>query len=212
MENLATEGRLAVPYDKDRKTVFFYDTFIDMNGDVVKYDDIAIIESGALNSSSMIYFYFSKSFEYHSIFTTCDGAKHNFKRSGYSAYGIGTSKRIKAEYDVVSDPMYNIVFRKVADRLIDRIANGASVNIGGLVITKDQMTLEKRKQTIVIDRNNFNRAVNENAYMQNSARIYVRDVKKPVFAISLNEPNARLLVPIVNYFFEYRPNQAPEAN
>ena len=212
MENLATEGRLAVPYDKDRKTVFFYDTFIDMNGDVVKYDDIAIIESGALNSSSMIYFYFSKSFEYHFIFTTYDGAKHKFKRSGYSAYGIGTYKRIKAEYDVVSDPMYNIVFRKVADRLIDRIANGASVNIGGLVITKDQMTLEKRKQTIVIDRNNFNRAVNENAYMQNSARIYVRDVKKPVFAISLNEPNARLLVPIVNYFFEYRPSQAPAAN
>ena len=207
MENLELDGRVAVPYDKDRKTIFFYDTFVDMNGDVVKYDDIAIIESGALNSSSMIYLYFSKSFEYHFIFTTYDGTRHKFKRSGYSAYGIGTYKRIKAEFEPVSGPMYNIVFRKVADRLIDRIANGASVNIGGLVITKDRMTYEKRKETIVIDRNNFDRAVNDKSYAQSYARVFVRDVKKPVFSISLNEPNARLLVPIVNCFFEYRPNR-----
>ena len=31
------EGRKVVPYDKDRKTITFYDTFVDMNGDVVKY-------------------------------------------------------------------------------------------------------------------------------------------------------------------------------
>ena len=55
------EGRKVVPYDKDRKTITFYDTFVDMNGDVVKYDDIAVVQSAALNSSSMIYFYFSNS-------------------------------------------------------------------------------------------------------------------------------------------------------
>jgi hypothetical protein len=44
--------------------------------------------------------------------------------------------------------------------------------------------------------------------MSNVAQIYIRDEKKPVFRCSLNEPNARLIVPIVNYFFEYRANQA----
>ena len=207
MENQVADGRLVVPYDKDRKTIIFYDTFVDMNGDVVKYDDIAIIESGALNSSSMIYFYFSKSFDYHFNFTTYDGAKHKFKRHGYAAYGIGTYKRIKAEYETVAEPMYNIVFSKVADRLIDRIANGASVNIGGLTITKDQMCYTKRKQEHVIDRTNFDRAINDKAYAQNYARIFVRGEKKAAFSLSLNEPNARLLVPIVNHFFTYRPNQ-----
>ncbi len=202
------DGRLVVPYDKDRKTITFYDTFVDINGDVIKYDDIAVIQSGALNSSSMIYFYFSKSFTYNFDFTTYDGVKHKFRRNGYSAYGIGTYKRIKAEFETVSPPFYRIVVRSVGERLINRIENGATANICGLEITKDKITYEKRKKIIVIDRSNFDRATNDSGAMTNMARIYVRDEKKPVFAVSLNEPNARLLVPVVNYFFEYRPNEA----
>ena len=155
---------LVVPYDKDRKKVTFYDTFVDMNGDVVKYDDIAIIQSGALNSSSMIYFYFSKSFNYNFDFTTYDGTKHKFRRSGYSAYGIGTYKRIKNEFEVVAPPFYSIVVRKVGERLIERIENGATANICGLVITRDKITYEKRKKTIVIDKNNFSGAANSTSF------------------------------------------------
>ena len=151
MENQITsldvnEGRKVVPYDKDRKTITFYDTFVDMNGDVVKYDDIAVVQSAALNSSSMIYFYFSNSFTYNFCFTTYDGVKHNFKRHGYQAYGIGNYRRIKREFDVVAQPMYDIVFKKVADRLLDRIINGATVNICGLQISRDHVIFEKKKE------------------------------------------------------------------
>lgn len=200
-QNPVNDGRLVVPYDKDRKTITFYDTFVDINGDVVKYDDIAVIQSAALNSSSMIYFYFSKSFNYNFDFTTYDGTKHKFRRSGYSAYGIGTYKRIKNEFEVVAPPFYSIVVRNVGERLISRIENGATANICGLVITRDSITYEKRKKTVVIDRNNFAHAENNNSYMYNYAQIYIKDEKKPVFRCSLNEPNARLIVPVVNYFF-----------
>ena len=210
-QNLAADGRLVVPYDKDRKTVTFYDTFVDINGDVVKYDDIAVIQSGALNSSSMIYFYFSKSFTYNFDFTTYDGVKHKFRRSGYSAYGIGTYKRIRNEFDVVSPPFYRIVVKKVCERLIDRIEKGATANICGLVITKDSITYEKRKKTIVIDKSNYSHAINNNNNLSNSAQIYVKDEKRPVFSCSLNEPNARLIVPIINYFFDYRVQEAKNA-
>ena len=203
-----TDDRFVVPYDKGRKNITFYDTFVDINGDVIKYDDIAVIQASALNSSSMIYFYFDRSFRYEFNFTTYDGKVHKFKRHGYSGYGIGTYKRIKEEFDVVAPPFYRIVVRKVGERLIDRIANGATANICGLVITKDKITYTKRKKEYVIDRNNFDRAVNNNAYMSNMAQIYIRDEKKPIFKCSLNEPNARLIVPIVNYFFEYRANPA----
>jgi len=195
------EGRKVVPYDKDRKTITFYDTFFDMNGDVVKYDDIAVVQSAAMNSSSMIYFYFSNSFTYNFCFTTYDGVKHNFKRHGYQAYGIGSYRRIKKEFDVVAQPMYDIVFRKVADRLIDRIANGASVNICGLQITRDRIIFEKKKETIVIDRSNFDHAANNSGYAVSYAQIYLKEVKKPVFSCSLNLDNARLIVPIANCLF-----------
>ena len=216
-QNLLENGRFVVPYDRNRKTVTFYDTFVDINGDVIKYDDIAILQSGAVNSSSMIYFYFSKSFNYNFDFTTYDGVKHRFRRSGYSAYGIGSYKRIRSEYDVVSPPFYRIVVRKVCERLIDRIEHGATANICGLVITRDSITYEKRKKTIVIDKDNFDRAVNNNTYLNNLAQIYIRDEKKPVFSCSLNDPNARFIVPIANYFFEYRPKAGhqedePEGN
>lgn len=206
MENQITsldvnEGRKVVPYDKDRKTITFYDTFVDMNGDVVKYDEIAVVQSAAMNSSSMIYFYFSNSFTYNFCFTTYDGVKHNFKRHGYQAYGIGSYRRIKKEFDVVAEPMYNIVFDAVAKRLINRIANGASVNICGLQITKDQIVLEKKKETIIIDRSNFDHAANASGYAVSTAQIYIKDRKKPVFNGSLNLDNARLIVPIVNCFF-----------
>ena len=207
IENPAADKRRIVPYAKGKKTITFYETFVDMNGDVVKYDDIAVIQAAAQSTSSMIYFYFSKSFNYNFTFTTYDGTKHNFKRSGYSAYGIGTYKRIKEEYETVSDPMYSIVVKSVGERLINRIANGATANICGLQISKDQMVYEKKKNTIVIDRNNFDRCYYNNTPYNNMVYIHVKGEKKPIFHASINADNARLLVPIVNYFFSYRPEQ-----
>ena len=69
------------------------------------------------------------------------------------------------------------------------------------VITSDKLIYEKRKENIVIDRSNFGRAVTNKAYMYNSAQIFLKDSQKPVFSCSLNGPNARLIVPVVNYFF-----------
>ena len=207
MGNQGADKRRIVPYAKGKKTITFYDTFVDMNGDVVKYDDIAIIQAQAQNTSSMIYLYFSKTFEYNFTFTTYDGEKHKFKRFGYSAYGIGTYKRIKEEYETVADPMYSIVVRAVGERLIQRIAEGATANICGLQISKDQLVYEKRKKTIVIDRNNFDRAVVNTSPYTNVVNIYVRGEKKPVFHAPLSGDNARLIAPIVNHFFEYHPNQ-----
>lgn len=209
--NRKDEGKLVVPYDKDRKIIVFHDSFVDINGDVIKYDDIAVIQSGALNSSSMIYFYFSKSFDYYFDFTTYDGIKHKFRRRGYSAYGIGTYKRIREEYDVVSPPFYSIVVRNVCERLIDRISKGATANICGLEITRDKITYEKRKKTITVDKDNFGKAINNNAYMSNTAQIFIKDEKRPFFSCSLNEPNALFIVPIVNYFLEYKVKEEAEA-
>ena len=209
MENQAQTGdnTVTVTYDKDRKTVSFYDTFVDINGDVIKYDDIAVIQSGAMDHSFMYYIVFGNSFTYNFDFTTYDGNKHNFKRYGLSVYGIGIYKRVKKEFETVSPPFYGIVVRKVGERVIDRIENGATANIGGLVITKDQMVYEKnKKKTYVITKSNFDRAVNSRSYAASYAEIYIRDEKKPVFRVSLNEPNARLIVPIANYFFENRVN------
>ena len=194
------DGRVIVPYDKDRKKVTFYDTYVDLNGDVVRYDDIAVFQSEALDSSSQIVIYLSSSFSYKFSFTTYDGTKHELKRMGYSAYGLGTYKRVKKEFDPIAEPMYNIVLNKVIDRLIARIESGASANICGLTITKDKVTLEKRKQTIVIDKSNFAGANFNNFPMNHCAQIFLKGEKKPVFKESLNEPNARLIVPVVNYF------------
>ena len=194
------DGRIVVPYDKDRKKVTFYDTYVDINGDVVRYDDIAVFQSEALDSSSDFTIYFSKSFSYKFSFTTYDGTKHELKRMGYSAYGLGTYKRIKKEFDPIAEPMYDIVLNKVIDRLIARIESGASANICGLTITKDKVTLEKKKQTVVIDKSNFAGANFNNFPMNQCAQIFLKGEKKPVFKESLNEPNARLIVPVINYF------------
>lgn len=194
------DGRVVVPYDKDRKKVTFYDTYVDINGDVVRYDDIAIFQSEALDSSSQIVIYLSESFSFKFSFTTYDGTKHELKRMGYSAYGLGTYKRIKKEFDPIAEPMYDIVLSKVIDRLIARIESGASANLCGLTVTKDKVTLEKKKQTIVIDKSNFAGANFNNFPMNHCAQVFLKGEKKPVFKVSLNEPNARLIVPVVNYF------------
>ena len=214
MENQyqADGNRIVVPYDKDRKTVTFYDTYVDINGDVIKYDNIAVIQSAAQDNSFMYYIVFGSSFTYNFDFTTYDGIKHKFKRYGLSVYGIGIYKRIKKEFETVSPNFYGIVVRKVGERLIDRIANGATANICGLEITKDKITYVKnKKKTYVIDRSNFDRAINSKSYAASFAEIYIRDEKKPVFRVNLNEPNARLIAPIVNTFFEFRVQDAQAA-
>ena len=214
MENQVQPGdnKVVVPYDKDRKNITFYDTYVDINGEVIKYDDIAVIQSAAMDNSFMYYIVFGNDFTYNFDFTTYDGVKHKFRRYGLSLYGIGIYKRIKKEFETVSPAFYGIVVRKVGERLIDRIANGATANICGLEITKDKITYVKnKKKTYVIDRSNFDRAINSNSYAASFAEIYIRDEKKPVCRISLNEPNARLIVPIVNTFFEFRVNEAANA-
>lgn len=193
------DGRVIVPYDKDRKKVTFYDTYVDINGDVVRYDDIAVFQSEALDSESQIVFYFSRSFSYKFSFTTYDGTKHELKRTGYSAYGIGTYKRVKNEFEPVADSMYAIVLQKVFERIASRIDSGIAVKICGLTITKDKITLEKKKQTVVVDKSNFAAANVSNFSMDHSAQIFLKGEKRPVFKVSLNEPNARLIVPLVNY-------------
>ena len=195
------DGRVIVPYDKDRKKVTFFDTYVDMDGDIVRYDEIAVFQSEALDSESMIAFYFSKSFSYKFAFTTYDGTVHVFKRFGYAAYGLGTYKRIKAEFDPVSNAMYNIVLHKVFERIYERIQNGAVVKICGLTITKEKIAFEKRKQIITIDKDNFGIANVSNFSMNHQAQIFLKGEKKPCFKVSLTEPNARLIVPLANALF-----------
>jgi hypothetical protein len=192
------DGRVIVPYDKDRKRVTFYDTYVDINGDVVRYDDIAIFQSEALDYDSQIVLYFSKSFTYKFAFTTYDGTVHVLKRNGYSAYWLGTYKRVKNEFDLIAAPMYDIVLHKVFDRIIARIESGAAVKICGLTITKDKIVFEKRKQTITVDKDNFGIASVSNFAMNHQAQIFLKGEKKPCFKVSLNEPNARLIVPLAN--------------
>ena len=195
------DGRVIVPYDKDRKKVTFYDTYVDINGDGVRYDDIAVFQSAALDSSSQILLYFSKSFTYNFTFTTYDGAKHELKQGGYSAYGLGSYKRVKAEFEPVAEPMYNIVLNKVYERLLDRIESGRTANICGLTITKDRIVFKKWKQTIEITKDNFGYAGIHDLPMSKSAQVFLKGEKKPCFRVSLNEPNARLIVPLVNSLF-----------
>ena len=167
------DGRVIVPYDKDRKKVTFFDTYVDMDGDIVRYDDIAVFQSEALDSSSQIVLYLSSSFSYKFAFTTYDGNVHVFKRLGYSAYGLGTYKRVKAEFNPIADAMYSIVLRKVFDRIYERIDNGATVKICGLTITKDKIVFEKRKQTITVDKDNFGVASVSNFPMNHQAQIFL---------------------------------------
>ena len=195
------DGRVIVPYDKDRKKVTFYDTYVDINGDVVRYDDIAVFQSEALDYDSQIVIYFSRSFTFNFTFTTYDGTRHELKRCGYSAYGLGTYKRVKAEFDPIAQPMYNIVLHKVFERIMERIDNGATVKICGLTITKDKIVYEKKKQAIVIDKDNFASASVSNFAMDHAAQIFLKGEKRPVFKVSLNEPNARLIVPVSNCIF-----------
>ena len=96
-------------------------------------------------------------------------------------------------------PMYGIVLNNICERLAERIESGREAKICGLTITKDRITIEKKKQQIVIDRNNFAGASVSNFAMDHQAQIFLKDQKKPVFKVSLNEPNARLIVPVVNY-------------
>lgn len=195
------DGRITVPYDKGRKKVTFHDTYVDINGDIVRYDDIAIFQSAALDFTSSYTIYFSKSFTYNFTFTTYDGTVHELKRGGYSAYGMGTYKRIKSEFDPVAEPMYNIVLKKVCERVIDRIESGRTAKICGLTITKDSITFEKKKEIVVINRDNLGYCGPIDAPGHHSIQFYLKNEKKPVLTVSLNEPNARLIVPVVNCFF-----------
>lgn len=196
------DGRIVVTYDKDQKKATFYDTYLDINGDIVRYDDIAVFQSNATDSTSNLAIYYSRSFSYNFTFTTYDGTKHELSRLGYSSYGIGSYKRVKADFEAVSKPMYEIVLMKVFARLIDRIDSGATVNICGLQFSKDKIVVTKKKEEMVIDRNNFGRAEINRAYnISSEARIYLKGMKRPSVGISLEEPNARLIVPTANYLF-----------
>lgn len=165
MGNLIAE----VPYKRNGKTVKFYDDHMDYKGNNILYADIDILTTSAL-STRMLFLGIpaGRSFAGAFQFKMNTGKKFTINLSSLSVFGIpfhGSPKKNEKLYPPLFDAVNSLVAKSMAQKYIDKINQGETVEVAGLSINSSEAkTTGKMKKTVVISKENYRNCRHTPAY------------------------------------------------
>lgn len=161
MEELLKE----VPINKKGETAKFYTDRVEFKGKVVKYDQIKSLSVNAeLTTHRVNFIPMGRSFSGYVRFDMNDGKKVAINLNAMSILGIpfGGRPKKKAElFPELFEATYTIIAKSMAQKYIDSIRGGASVEVADLIIdsrgAKKAKPKAKEKDEIIISKDNYER-------------------------------------------------------
>ena len=193
-----------VQYKSDGRSVSFYEDKLTYDGNCIFYKDIAIVEYESTSGSmfGLIVWYATTSM-YFKI-TLYDGTKRKINASGFSLYSIGTTRTSKKLWHPLFATFGQIVVTNIAENILSKIKNGATINIAGLEVNSEFATYKQllKKEPIRIDKSNFNGCGRGAHNYKYGYPIIVngKDGKK-LFSVSEKDSNALLLPLVLNELY-----------
>ncbi len=149
-----------VIYGKNGETVLFYPDRLIYEGNTIFYEEIDAVSAGGstVSSSGLVV---TSHFSGHVRFELTDGTKVNLKVGGTSVYGMGSTKAGKERFLELMRAVYQVVCRAVAQRLYNRIRQGETVEVAGILLSEKSasLTVGLRKIPVTLTRENFGEAV-----------------------------------------------------
>jgi hypothetical protein len=149
---------LAEAYIKKGRTMRFYEDRVEFNGKSLLYDDIEAVSMAGMPTKLLIgAIPVGESFNGDIQFWVRGGKRHHVKLLAYSFFGTSGAKKKRMAFIQLFDPFYNIVARKLAERLVAVVRSGGAIEVAGLAInsTEATHTAKLTKKHVSINRVNY---------------------------------------------------------
>lgn len=154
----------SVPFKSNGKSVQFFNDRMEFNGNSIRYDDVAELYAG--NTGTTVHTYIGipvgRSFDGAVQIKTNSGKTYKIILNSMAIFGIpiiGNPRKNEKLYPPLFDAVYNIVAKNIAQKHIDKIKGGATVEVAGLNINSLEAVPAKKgkdsKKTVAINRDNY---------------------------------------------------------
>ena len=185
-----------VQFKSNGKSAQFFDDHIEFYGKSFRYDDIkTLITRGATTIHTYIGIPVGRSFDGVVQFKLNNGKTHHINMNAMNIFGIGKARKNEKLFPPLFNAVYSIVAKRMAEKQIDMIRAGATVEVAGLTINSLEATSKSKvsKKVVVINKENY-----RESHLINGSGVIVYD--KPgeiLWSSSMKNSKNVLLVPYI---------------
>ena len=150
-----------VPFKSNGESAQFFSDHLEFNGKSVLYDEIETLET---RGGTTVYTYFGipmgRGFDGGLFLKTSNGKRHSIVMNAVSVFGIPLIRNPRKNeklYPALFDAVFSIVAKDMAQKCIDLIREGATVEVAGLSISNSGATSKAKssKEATVINKENY---------------------------------------------------------
>ena len=150
-----------VPFKSNGESAQFFSDHLEFNGKSVLYDEIETLET---RGATTVYTYFGipmgRGFDGGLFLKMSDGKRHSIVMNAMSVFGIPIIRNPRKNeklYPALFDAIFSIVAKNMAQKRIDAIRGGATVEVAGLNINSSEATTKSKssKEPTVINKENY---------------------------------------------------------
>ncbi|MDR1563657.1 MAG: zinc ribbon domain-containing protein [Oscillospiraceae bacterium] len=156
-----------IPFKTSGKSARFFSDHIEFKGQSLRYDQIAQITArAAVTVHTYVGIPVGRSFDGVVLFKMDSGKTHKIIMSAMNVFGIGKARKNEKLYPPLFEAVNAIVAKNVAQRYINQIRAGATVEVAGLTINSLQATAQAKisKKITVINKENYRESQITNGY------------------------------------------------
>lgn len=196
---------VSLPYRSRGALINFFDDHIELKGQTIFYEDIK--EITYVNYTVVYYPIIVSNFTGRIDLKLNNGKNIPISAGGLSVFGIGTTKGAVRRFEPLLEATYSIVGKIIAQKLLDEIREGKTVEIGGFTV--DCNTATRKKKLILsaesINRDNFDRIEVDKGFV----RIIYKGNER-ICGIPGDRPNGLILPYILTSLFGNEDEEATD--
>lgn len=148
-----------VPYKGNGESVRFFSEHMELKGQSIPYEDIAFLSS---NGSSTVHTFIGiplgRSFDGGVVLKMNNGKTHSINMNSMSMFGIPIIRNPRKNeklFPALFSAVNSIVAKAMAQKHIDAINVGNTVEVAGLVINSLEAKPKSSKKAVIINRDNY---------------------------------------------------------
>jgi len=147
-----------VPFKSNGASARFFEDHVEFSGQSMRYDEIAtLVTSTAITIHTYFGIPVGRSFNGVVSLKMNNGKTHRINMNAVAVFGIPiiSNPRKKEElFPPLYDAVYSIVARNMAQKYIDAINGGSTVEIAGLTVNSSE-AMSASKKAVIINKENY---------------------------------------------------------
>jgi len=150
-----------VPFKSNGKSIRFFDDHLELNNQSIRYDELEMLATNGISTRhTYIGIPVGRSFDGGVVFKTGNGKTAKIVMNSMTLFGIPIIRNPRKNeklYPPLFDAIYSIVAKSMAQKYIDMIKGGTTVEVAGLTINSSEAVSKAKseKKITVINKENY---------------------------------------------------------